>query len=336
MNRTFLTLCVGAGLIFNCCSPDALDEEISELSSTSLIEGKVSIADGRLKVVSLTDWEWLTSHDQEETQIQLLSELGSKRDFTSLLAVVEDAEVAKSYISKGGRVLDTDGLLVDEFFYSLLTPEGLIELGPYLVKVNLKQEEVFVLRSEDIAGHKASLLNEDTTDPAVIYFTFEDDVVDNLMSGNLESSNRTEWCNGDNTRQIEVDKFYRYGSSTLYNSCATQICMRYRAYHGYFKGGIYFSLKSRGEHHEMNQGIAIRKNAYIRITSNWNYTIKCASQGNGDMTFNNSGQSYNLVVTAYSGINKLSYYRMNTDYYFFNNVNTGGVNVIWSGSLLGI
>ena len=116
MNRLLMPLMLAVGLFLSSCSDDPTGVTETLPTTPHLLDGKISYRDGRLAIASISDWEWLVGNSQKKFQDELLFELSDLNGFTSLLDIVKDPSLAKTYSHRKQYLLKTDGLLIDDFF----------------------------------------------------------------------------------------------------------------------------------------------------------------------------------------------------------------------------
>lgn len=143
----------------------------------------------------------------------------------------------KSYNTRGRISSDTLPVL-DDYLATILSPEGVIQIGRWIFKINLLEEKCYVLEEKNIESY-SDLLNEKVSNDVRVFPTSET-VLDILEEENSAKMSRGLFCRESGARSDkdkEADVSYELKGYDYYPHTR-----KLKLKHGYQKAGVYFSL----------------------------------------------------------------------------------------------
>ncbi len=143
----------------------------------------------------------------------------------------------KAYNTRGRIRSDTLPVL-DDYLATILSPEGLIQIGKWIFKINLPEEKCYVLEESNIESY-SDLINENVSNHVRVFPTSET-VLDVLAEENSAKISKGLFCKERGARSDkEADVSYEIkGYDYLY-------IRKLKLKHGYQKARVYFSLMSK-------------------------------------------------------------------------------------------
>ncbi len=135
------------------------------------------------------------------------------------------------------RLSTSDTSYYPEFLEKILNPDGIVQIGNYIVKINVGKNTAFAIFSND-SLHYSSLLAEDINDSLIYSFPLEMEILekmDSISTGQNVSSSRTEFwgCRNRWARSNDQEK-----NASSYG---------YKIREEFNKFGIYFEIRYHGE-----------------------------------------------------------------------------------------
>jgi hypothetical protein len=137
----------------------------------------------------------------------------------------------------------------NDFFGEILNPDGVVQIGDFILKINAITGQCYVLEAANIFSF-ADLISENTGNEAITEYSNDDDVLD-ILFGEEEEQQRTGiayrlFCNegGANDKKDNANEYYSiYGS---YQQIKLECKVVYQ------KAAIYFALVSKMEYMSSN------------------------------------------------------------------------------------
>jgi hypothetical protein len=192
---------------------------------------------------------------------------GILNGFTSML----DYYANNSSYTIKGRITSDTLPFEDEYLANFLTPEGVIEVGDYVFKINMPEEKVFVLHKDNIGSHLTDLYNENVIKDIVFEFSTNDEILTLLEEGYTGSpieNGKVEICRQSGAPSDKDYEQINYGGNVY----------RLNVKAVYQKAGIYFSLIGKGNA-LVKTIFGFYDNHAIGMWANYNasWTPKCKS-----------------------------------------------------------
>lgn len=209
-------------------------KESEVISPVSKPKEDVSAVEGRLVFKDRTSFEnYSTSLGKVEKGIsveQSLQKMEAKLGFFSMRAADHDVIVKLP----NARTMQKAGI-EDDYLASMLSPEGIVQIGEWIFKLDIPNEKVYALNEKD--QNLIGELKKDT--PAhdkIQIFSTDDDVLDLLKSGEKGSpAGRVAlFCRESGADRHKDDAIIEYGDGYQLDCKIV-----------YQKAGIYFSLQGK-------------------------------------------------------------------------------------------
>lgn len=116
---------------------NVIDSEIKSARCPGNGGGEFNLANNRIIFESISEYEWLIDTATESQQNQFFSDLETNYGFVSLNDFRNDTSGALNSYSSNTSASRANADSIDEdFFGGLLNPDGVIEIGPYLMKID--------------------------------------------------------------------------------------------------------------------------------------------------------------------------------------------------------
>ena len=197
--------------------------------------------------------------------------------------------------------------LYDDFLPTILNEDKIVQIGKWIIKVDIQNEKVFVLSEENEKFYND--LKENINNKNIYVFSTEDDVLDLLeegVKGTIKDGQLKRWgCSAVGRR----NKWKRYN----YFAPETEIQVRYH------RAGIYYSLFAAAQYYG---GQPTGSQAtYFSMKINYSYK-KCGNRkGSGNKSISRrllTNSKYRYRV--YSGGRRLKKLNLTTNFYldFYN------------------
>lgn len=173
--------------------------------------------------------------------------------------------------------------LYPDFLKAILNVDGITQIGAYIIKVDMANEKVLVLKSEDRQYYDDLVANNFNNSKILVYST-NDEVLDLLANGilpsqsdNTSSANQrtTLFCNQKGADRREDKGFEEYMTNWRFDCKAV-----------YQKAGIYFSLIAKANKQNKVAGLWIESNDGYEMSMDYYfiYTPKCKGASTGSNT----------------------------------------------------
>lgn len=204
------------------------------------------------------------------------------------------------------ETLGDSDTLYPEFLQQILNKDRIVQIGNWLIKVDLLNERVLVLETEYSENYQ-KLVDNDLSFEHIQIFSTEDDVLDLLKAGEQSPTMKVSglFCS-ESGAQRKKSSGYKYIDSGRRLDCKVV----------YQRAGIYFSLQGKVIH-ETKTGFfgswtgicSCFGNEAINLEYNYIYKPKCKSQvaSNGSTSTNTSYSLNKRPYQSTRGLNKYKY-----------------------------
>lgn len=190
--------------------------------------------------------------------------------------------------------------LYDDFLPTILNEDKIVQIGKWIIKVDIQNEKVFVLSEENEKFYND--LKENINNKNIYVFSTEDDVLDLLeegVEGTIKDGQLKRWgCSAVGRR----NKWKRYGH--LLNGTEIQVI--------YHRAGIYYSLFAAAQ----NLGATnYSEAAYVKMNINYMYEPCRRGETKGTKTVNRRKITDKYRYRVYSSGRRLEYLDLTTTFY---------------------
>lgn len=295
--------------LFNC---DKKTSEVSPADQNQLAPG-VTASEEYITFESIDAYENFFSEGSDNTRTKLLQAAQVNQTHTSML------RAANLRTSAAASIVDS---LYPDFLKTILNPDGITKIGNYIIKVDMANEKVLVLKNEDIQYYDDLVSNNFSNGKILVYST-NDEVLDMLandvppsQSANASSANlrTTLFCNQKGADGREAKGFEEYMTNWRFDCKVV-----------YQKAGIYFSLIGKANKQSKAAGLWIESNDGFEMSMvyYYSYTPKCKGTSTGSNTISTGGTTiayrpyesttalknfyYEAVFKNYSGFTSAKY-----------------------------
>ena len=297
---SLLTLVVIAGCTTEHITPQG------QIERPKVLDGLATLDDHYLVFETYQDWEEAISLANKPKNEGWVKEL-HKTNFTSLYDVKVDKAKREAAFQKMGHGWVSYEPDMNAYIMSLVSPQGLIQIGDYLIRVNWQDEAAYAILASSAERSLASLIAEDLHDPAVMFFASEDNILELLKAGASKGAiERTEWCRAERVKS-DADRYGQEFGLGLLDQ------WWYDVEHKYVNGLIYFELTTKSNYSMFDSG-TIEWNPPIeqQLTFSFDWTACNGSTGRGADTFiyfaNKTDNDW------YRGSSKLSNYDLSSTF----------------------
>jgi hypothetical protein len=180
----------------------------------------LSLSGTRLVFPTIADYRTAVDNPSLIAETALITTINAFANFTSL----NEQFVNDTLFGKG-------------IFPTLLNADGIVQIGEYIIKVNMLKKKVFVLPLRLVTQY-SYLVSEDTIHATIKTFSTTDDVLEELEQGNF----RGVFCREDKPGGREV-----HVASEKYAVKSDPNKRFLHAHAKYTAGGVYFSAKLWGD-----------------------------------------------------------------------------------------
>jgi hypothetical protein len=276
-HRSFLAVIV-AMLFFTSCRKD-------ENVTIPVKKADVSTANARLVFKDRSTFEsYSTSlgNIPKDMSVQTyLRNAESKLNFSSMRAVDQDALINVP----NARIMKEAGI-EDDYLASMLNPKGIVQIGEWIIKVDVPNKKVYALNEKD-----ENLINDLEKDipshEKIRLFSTDDEVLVMLEEGEMGKSARVSiLCFKENgaerredydTPHMATDNNYRLDCKLIYQ-----------------KAGIYFSIQAKAQFQKEVAGVLFSTIGYVLGSYGGEYKVKCRDwgypSGSGSNNYGNGGE----------------------------------------------
>jgi hypothetical protein len=228
-------------------------------------------------------------------------------------------EIAARYgtYTENARLAETpEDTLYPEFLQKILNDDHIVEIGNWLIKVNMENKVCSVLDKQYVGEYK-DLANDNFNNSHIQIYSTDEEVLNLLRAGKKSEASRL-FCSEDGAPSPSAGtKGYDKVSINLAYVLEPQKSYLYEgAYYvdpEYLKLGIYFELKSHATSYQDNGNGSYSENCMGGEIKIWGkYKVACE---NGDKYFENYGSlNYGscgkMRAICYKGSKKLSKYEL--------------------------
>lgn len=218
-------------LNFSSCKKKVLELEPQATNSPAMDAQNINVVNGRLVFDNRRSFEEEISSSPSNNNS--VARVAKKHEgFVSMWDYYKNK---KSYNTRGRISSDTLPVL-DDYLATILSPEGLIQIGKWIFKINLPEEKCYVLEESNIESY-SDLINENVSNHVRVFPTSET-VLDVLAEENSAKISKGLFCKESGARSEndkEKDISYELEGKVY----------KFKLKHGYQKAAIYFSLMSK-------------------------------------------------------------------------------------------
>lgn len=234
--------------------------------------------DNLLKFDKISSYEDLLENQGEEAQEQLIRQIASNKGFISMQRFYTDQDAKRAYQRKNGRSYAVENPVEDEFLASILNPDGIVQIGEWLFKVNLEKDIVLAMNQKYKNFFYNDLVNEKIDNKQIYVYSTDDEVINLIKNGVYGTSEGGEnywWgCAKGASRKKEDDNDYVYNTTINTATGETQhTTYKARYKHVYQKAGIYFSLFSKLKYMKLDEGQIFYDPVWTDITLIYTYKL---------------------------------------------------------------
>jgi hypothetical protein len=158
-------------------------------------------------------------------------------NFHSLRKYHEELLVNPSLAKRGSSV--DDGVISDDYFASLLSPEGTLQIDDNIYRIDVENQKVYYINGTDQGALYSELISENPDNPDIKYFDTSDTVLDLLDSG---QEGKPCPVTSDSVTYVERCSDGSANRSSAYFIDGYQEGYRNDCKLDYEKYGIYFSI----------------------------------------------------------------------------------------------
>lgn len=278
---TFITLALFA---FSCANNK---NEVEPASSASVKNGRMVFSD-------VSNYENIVTNSTSREKVFSNARI---EKFTCLASNSADATVDAS-------------LYDSEFLQQVLNKDGIVQIGTWLIKVDMAKKKCFIL-DEKFSHEYQDLVSENTSNQHIQVYSTEENVLDllannqssELLALNLASAKTTLLCRDRRANEKQT------GGYTYINSERTVQLVSVVKYQS---SGIYFSLQGKVKAYEYDPFAVypetIWKNKSLRLRLDYDYrlNIRCGESRSGASSVYESDNELNY--RAYEHIRALEHY----------------------------
>ncbi len=214
-------------------------------------------------------------------------------------------DVNQNPLSTFKKSLNRSEELYDDFLLSILNEDKIVQIGQWVIKVDMESGLVSALSEDDIIFYD-DLVNDAINDK-IYRFTTGDDVLDLLDAGVKGTINTSQfkklWCKDARAkmrRKTQTDGGKLSGEQKLVLQ--------------YFKSGIYFTLYAKVKNKRVYSG---SQDARVTMYLEYEFDDRCGrSYSRGQTTITKTGRlpMGNVVQNIYRHVRNLEKYRLDVDY----------------------
>ncbi|UZS00049.1 hypothetical protein [Chondrinema litorale] len=282
------------------CSPESDEIITPSLEDEQALLSNISLKSNRVVFSSIDAYQKFLEDQDVEQRVNLVNQLNNISSFISLSSLIKaDLSLSNGRIAE--ETLDLEGTIIAD----LLNEDGIIEIGEYLFKINMSQEQVLALHRDNLEDSYNALLEGDTNNDDILLFSTNDDVLEMISNGETSSGSNARTalfgC-GENGADKDIDEDNEYYGSDRRMVCRVE----------YQKYGIYFSLIAKVKSQKKVAGIWVGAgyegenqglDFYVK------YKPKCRSEVVKQGTvYEDSGDNNELSKRPYESTRKLHKY----------------------------
>jgi len=259
--------------LFNCNKKTA---EVCPADEDQLAPG-VTATEEFITFESIDAYENFFSEGNDSARTKLVKAAQLNQTHNSMLRVAT--------LRTSTSIVDS---LYPDFLKTILNADGITKIGNYIIKVDMANEKVLVLKNEDKQYYNDLVSNNYSNSKLLVYST-NDEVLELLandilpsQSANTASSNHrtTLFCRQSGADGREDKGFEPYMTNWRFDCKVV-----------YQKAGIYFSLIAKANKQTNAAGLWVEStDGYeMGIDYNYSYTPKCKGTSTGSNFFWNIG-----------------------------------------------
>ncbi|WMJ74999.1 hypothetical protein RCC89_17780 [Cytophagaceae bacterium ABcell3] len=265
---------------------DLLPDDEMELSNTN--QDEIKVVNGRLTFKDKDFFEeYLSTNSSKNTR---------QGKFEGFISMNEYYENKSSYRTKGKITCDTLPF-EDDYLANFLTPEGIIEIGDYVFKINMPDEKVYALHKEKVKENLQDLYEEKRNN-AILEFSTNDEVL-TLLEDRNSSAQEKLFCGETRANNDDDRATIDYGNGEYRMNCKVV----------YQTAGIYFSLIGRADG-RVKSVFGWYVNHPITMTANYsaNWKPRCGTARSvSDSRIETTSSLRIRVYESVRGLNNYSY-----------------------------
>ena len=225
-----------------------------------------------------------------------LAQKETKLNFLSMRAASQ-----KSISLPGGRTMADQGI-EDEYLASMLSPEGLVQIGEWIFKLDMPNKKCYALAQKDeiLLGEmkKAAPFSD-----KIQAFSTDDEVLDLLENGQKSGRVTGLFCREDGQGEKDDKDFESFGFGGTYRLDCKVV---------YQKAAIYFSLQAKVKiQYKDGLGIWYAYPEFPYVTGFYQWKPKCRDEigreSFGDYAVEETNEISRRAYEASRGLNKFWY-----------------------------
>ena len=225
---------------------------------------------------------------------------GSENDRAKLERSASLSETHPSMLRAGNLRTSTSATVVDslypDFLKAILNIDGVTQIGEYIIRVDMANEKVLVLKSEDIQYYD-DLVASNLTNSKIMVYSTDDEVLDLLANGKPSSQRTALFCNRpkaqgrDDKGTEEYMTNWRFDCKVVYQSA-----------------GIYFSLIAKANKQNKQLTLWIESQDGFEMSMDYYYTYTPKCKGTSTSTSSVSSQTTTVAHRPYESTTALERY----------------------------
>lgn len=292
-----LAIGIAASVFLGC----SRQENVPPLQNTP--KPDISVDDNMLVFKSRAIYEnYNHSLDVIPEKVTIEEHLAKKENALNFLSM----RAASKGSSKSGRTMADQGV-EDDYLGSMLNPDGMIQIGAWIFKIDIPHEKVFALHEKYKSAALASLKKGDTSHDKVKVFSTNEDV---LLILEAEGENATS-----SGGRVNILCFREGGAASRKDGDEPTFgdpSFRLDCKLVYQKAGVYFSIQAKAQLQRQVLGIWYASIGCIDGSYGGEWKVKCGdwgsdfgSGGNRCGNFGEDGSSWNhRLYESASGLNR--------------------------------
>lgn len=274
MRKSLSLATLAVAMFFTGCQKDA-----DQASPVAPPKSDVSVVDNWLAFKDRSSFETystsLSAVPKEMTADQFLQNKESKLNFVSMRFADKNSLVK---VPNARTTMKENGI-EDDYLASMLSPEGILQIGAWICKLDIPNQKVYALHEKD-----KSLLSELKKDfpshDKIKVFSTDDEVLPMLEEGEASKSSArvSILCfkeSGAKEDKDDTDPDYYNTDNTI----------RLDKKLVYQKAGVYFSIQAKCQYQKLVAGIWWSTQGWLGGSWNGEYKVKCKGysypQGSG-------------------------------------------------------
>ena len=223
---------------------------------------------------------------------------GSENDRAKLEKSAALNETHPSMLRAGSLRTSSSATVVDslypDFLKAILNIDGVTQIGEYIIRVDMANEKVLVLKSED-RDYYDDLVSGNLDNTKIMVYSTNDEVLDLLANGLPSSNERTAlFCNHSKAEGREDKGNEEYMTNWRYDCKVV-----------YQSAGIYFSLIAKANKQNKQLGLWIEASDGFEMSMDYYYTYTPKCKGTSTSTSSVTSQTTTVAHRPYESTTAL-------------------------------